>query len=215
MLQMSQWYKFQFCHCSPNKQLQDCVMSVVLHDAYFHVSEHSCSLEVCLPMGTYSNLMSYPSASLSQHEHAWDACSLPPLMARGIKTRSHRDDRFLCGPTKDHAIWEISTILTHIKVIGLKVNSEKCSLNPKHIAQFIGIKLDSLRMLANPVTVTYSRHDRARQSNLCALSPYVLPALDKYVRTVNCSCRDSLCRPVAIKTFQKWVISLQLTPNNL
>lgn len=70
MLQMSQWYKFQFCHCSPNKQLQDCVMSVVLHDAYFHVSEHSCSLEVCLPMGTYSNLMSYPSASLSQHEHA-------------------------------------------------------------------------------------------------------------------------------------------------
>lgn len=54
---------------------------------------------------------------------------------------------FICAPTKEQAIQDMLTFLTHIIALGLgtyKINS----LVPQQAAQFIHVKLDCVTILA-------------------------------------------------------------------
>lgn len=74
--------------------------------------------------------------------------ALSCLKPRGIWVLPKSDDWLLCAPKKEQAIQDTDTLLAHIVMLYIMVNSEKSSLTLEQATQFIGVKLVSLRILA-------------------------------------------------------------------
>lgn len=84
------------------------------------------------------------------------AAALAPLQSQGMKILPYLEDWLICAPSRGQVIQDTSCLLSHVAVLGLKVNLEKSYLNPSQTTTFIAIALDTTTMLALPVWTTLS-----------------------------------------------------------
>ena len=133
---------------------KDWFTSIDLKDAYFHVPiapHHRQFLRFAFEGRVYQFRVLPFGLSLAPRIFTrCVAAALAPLQARGMRILPYLDDWLVCASTREQALSDTATLLTHVTQLGLTVNFAKSSLAPSQSTVFIGIALDSVSMRACP-----------------------------------------------------------------
>ena len=78
------------------------------------------------------------------------------LRRQGLRVMNYLDDWLICAQTEQQCRHHVQMLLSHIKDLGLCINDKKCSVQPAHTTQFLGMWLDARTGL---VRLTEDRQD--------------------------------------------------------
>ncbi|XP_056269652.1 uncharacterized protein LOC130193228 [Pseudoliparis swirei] len=128
----------------------DLFTSVDLKDAYFHVPIVPCHRQFLrfAFQGRCFQFRVLPFG-LSLSSRVFTRCvaaALSPLQLQGMKIMPYLDNWLICA----QAAQDTTRLLSHVALLGLRVNMQKCSLPPSQSITFISIALDSAAMRARP-----------------------------------------------------------------
>lgn len=128
--------------------------SIDLKDAYFHVpiaSAHRRFLRFAFQGRHYQFRVLPFGLSLSPRVFTrFVAAALAPLQAQGLKILPYLDDWLICAPSQQQAVRDTETVLSHLRLLGLRVNLPKSKLVPTQSTVFLGVALDTVVMTARP-----------------------------------------------------------------
>lgn len=70
--------------------------------------------------------------------------ALTSLRNKGLRGSANIDDYLLCSPSREQAVRDTASLVTHLSEIGFNINQKKSCLVPSHRIEYLGIMLDSL-----------------------------------------------------------------------
>ena len=191
--------------------------SIDLKDAYFHVPialHHRQYLRFAFEGRAYQFRVLPFGISLAPR--VFTRCmraALAPVQARGIQVLPYLDDWLVCSPTKLQVEQDTASLIDHITRLGITVNHKKSCLVPGQTVKFLGLVLDSRRMLASP---TPQRVESILKLLLCFQRNRKLMFV-LFLRLLGMLTSVTAVVPLGLlhlRPFQVWVNGLHLDPTS-
>ena len=131
----------------------DWFTTIDLKDAYFHVPiapHHRQFLRFAFEGRAYQFCVLPFGISLAPRVFTrCVAAALAPLQAQGLRIFPYLDDWLICSQSREEALRDVESLVSHITSLGLTVNHGKSSLVPRQQTAFLGMHLDSRSMTAS------------------------------------------------------------------
>ncbi|XP_073677299.1 uncharacterized protein [Garra rufa] len=126
---------------------KDWFTSVDLEDAYFHIDiypAHRKFLRFAY-QGTAYEFTTVPFG-LSLAPRTFCKCieaALSPLRTAGLRVSAYLDDLLLCSPSRQQAETDTKMLVSHLTILGFKINETKSCLMPTQEIVYLGLRLNS------------------------------------------------------------------------
>ena len=189
--------------------------SVDLKDAYFHVPiarDHRRFLRFAFQGSVYQYCVLPFGLSLAPRVFTRCVqCALAPLQRQGLLVLPYLDDWLVVSRSSEQAAADTRRLLSHVAALGFTVNWGKSSLTPSQSVVFLGVRLDSRRMLAS---LTPARRLAIRGTLALVRGGRFLPHLTLLRLAGLLAAAAAVVRLglLHLRPFQCWLNSLHLSP---
>ncbi|KAJ8333524.1 hypothetical protein SKAU_G00415320 [Synaphobranchus kaupii] len=191
----------------------DWFTSVDLQDAYFHISiypSHRKYLRFAFQNVAYE--FTAMPFGLSLAPRVFSKCveaALTSMRNSGLRLFAYLDDYLLCSQTREMAVRNTQSLLSHLSELGFSVNREKSVLTPTQCIEYLGLKLDAVAYRAY---LSQSRVEKFVQQ-LALFHRGNTVTLRACLRISGLMASAISVVPqglLKMRDFQRWVLSLRL-----
>ena len=193
----------------------DWFVTIDLSDAYFHIAIYPAHRKF-LRFAYRGRAYEYQAIpfGLSLAPRVFTRCveaALSPLRNSGIRIFSYIDDYLICSHSREQAVRDSTTVITHLTDLGFNINWAKSRVEPTQCTEYLGLKINSLsyrvtlsegRLASLGQCLSLFRLSKAVPFRLCLRLLGLMASVVSVVHLGLLMMRD----------FQRWVAALHLCP---
>ncbi|XP_048017809.1 uncharacterized protein LOC125249543 [Megalobrama amblycephala] len=132
---------------------EDWFVTIDLKDAYFHVSIHPSHWKFLrFAFGGEAYQYKVLPFGLSLSPRTFTKCvdaALAPLRLQGIRVLNYIDDWLILAQSEQQAVQHRDVVLSHMRRLGLRLNTKKSVLLPAQTTSYLGVVWNSTTMQAH------------------------------------------------------------------